>query len=258
MSKKEIEQASKVAASEAPEADAVLKLKAAREAKEKEEAALEAVRVRCKVCFKEVAPKRVCGGHGGGGGGGDDAEENSDTEAEDKAFQTADTKETLTKTLEALEALGSVHDTLDLDENEAEFDAEVIADLVARGLLLIDNDRESMTLTMTLNCELSELTAKEKQALVQFMQAVLKEWDAFKAENELPNSCLEVDKDDAGNVLHFSLSLPRRDLYDAFIQRLAARLLPEETLNQAQEADADETENNRPPFNPSPLSTDLY
>ena len=39
---------------------------------EKKESADEAAKVRCRTCFKEVAPKRLCSGHGGGGGGGGD------------------------------------------------------------------------------------------------------------------------------------------------------------------------------------------
>ena len=35
---------------------------------EKKESAAEAAKVRCKTCFKEVAPKRLCSGHGGDGG----------------------------------------------------------------------------------------------------------------------------------------------------------------------------------------------
>ncbi|MGC3900913.1 hypothetical protein ACPV5X_02200 [Legionella pneumophila] len=41
---------------------------------EKKETALESAKVRCKVCFREISPKRLCGGHGGGGGGSDSTE----------------------------------------------------------------------------------------------------------------------------------------------------------------------------------------
>ncbi|HGC5862834.1 TPA: hypothetical protein ACIZCK_000148 [Legionella pneumophila] len=50
---------------------------------EKKESAAEAAKVRCRTCFKEIAPKRLCSGHGGGGGGSDST--TSDKTAEEKS-----------------------------------------------------------------------------------------------------------------------------------------------------------------------------
>src|SRR5688500_16140231 len=52
--------------------------------KEKKDATEESMKVRCKTCFKEISPQRVCGGHGGGGGGdtGEDEEPSEEQAAE--------------------------------------------------------------------------------------------------------------------------------------------------------------------------------
>ena len=44
---------------------------------------------------------------------------------------------------------------------ESSFDPEIIAELIAKGLLLVDSDRESMTLTIKLLCEPNVLTQEQ-------------------------------------------------------------------------------------------------
>ncbi|ERI47073.1 hypothetical protein N749_15705 [Legionella pneumophila str. Leg01/20] len=48
---------------------------------------------------------------------------------------------------------------------ESSFDPEIIAELIAKGLLLIDSDRESKTLMIKLLCELNELTEEQREEL---------------------------------------------------------------------------------------------
>ena len=75
------------------------------------ESAAEAAKSRCRVCFREIAPKRLCPGHGGGGGGGDNS--TSDKAYEEKASFGED--KSLTKTRKAVETA---------DESIGEFGAE--------------------------------------------------------------------------------------------------------------------------------------
>ena len=223
---------------------------------EKEEAALEAMRTRCKTCFKEVAPKRVCGGHGGGGGGGGEESDDTAEASPDSNDTTLTTESTETSgdndaVFEDYEAVRSADKS---QTDEASFDAAIIAALIEKGLLVVDSDRDAMTLTIALTCEPNELSAEERQALKQFMQAILKELDAFKKENDISVDCVEIEKDDAGNIRELCITLPTLELYDAFIQRLANNLLPEKALDNKEQLDADESAEYTKPFNPSPFS----
>lgn len=196
---------------------------------EKKEAAAEAAKVRCKTCFKEVAPKRLCSGHGGGGGGGDSA--SSDKTSEDKASQIEDKSLTKpNKVVETDELIGefaSMGDNEELDL-ESSFDPEIIEELIAKEILLVENDRESMTLTIQFKPELltKEQLAKVQPEVNKYMNAVAKEFNDFKKEHNLSDECINLTKDDKGNILSLSIKMPTLALYDAFIQRLANNLVP--------------------------------
>ena len=217
---------------------------------EKKEAELEGMRTRCKTCFKEVAPKRICGGHGGGGGGGGDSGESSEAsevEDDDTSLMTQSTEELADEFISG-EDYEVLHAPAEPQLDEDSFDSKIIAALVARGLLVVDSDRESMTLTIGLKCELSVLSEEEKQALQKFMEAITKELGAFKEEKGISEDCMEMGQDEAGNILNLCIKLPTLALYDAFIQQLGSKLLPDQELDLEEDAEADK------PFNPSPFS----
>lgn len=190
---------------------------------EKKEAAVEAAKVRCRICFKEIAPKRLCSGHGGGSGGGDSV--TSDKDSEEKTNSGEDTF--LTKADKVVETTdemsGEFGSELDL---ESGFDPKIIAELIAKGLLLVENDRESMTLSIKLLCETDALTEEQRKELKKFMNAIIKEFNEFKEENNLANGCMNIIQDEAGNILSLRITMPALALYDAFIQRLANNLVP--------------------------------
>lgn len=48
---------------------------------------------------------------------------------------------------------------------ESGFDPEIIEKLIADGKLLVDSDRESMTLKLELQCDPNELTPKQRHEL---------------------------------------------------------------------------------------------
>lgn len=215
---------------------------------EKKESADEAAKVRCRTCFKEIAPKRLCSGHGAGGGGGDSA--TSDKTSEEKASSREDkflTKpgKVATTTDEMVGEFGS--EELNLASS---FDPKIIEELIAKGLLLVDSDRESMTLAIKLLCEPNELTEEQREELKKFMEASIKEFNEFKEENNLSDDCIHIIQDEEGNIRSLRISMPTLALYDAFIQRLANNLVPIPTP-KAQEKDGVTKEQS---LAPNPLS----
>src|SRR3990167_2291849 len=134
---------------------------------EKKESAAEAAKVRCKTCFKEVAPKRLCSGHGGGGGGGDSASSDKTSEAKSSSGE----DKSLTKSQKIVDTSDEMIGEFDSEklDSESSFDPEIIADLIAKGLLLVESDRESMTLTIKLLCEPNVLTEEQRDKLNKFI-----------------------------------------------------------------------------------------
>ncbi|HHF7375351.1 hypothetical protein [Legionella bozemanae] len=215
---------------------------------EKKEAAEEAAKVRCRVCFKEIAPKRLCSGHGGGSGDSKDDSATSDKTSEKKASHEAD--DVLTKPRKGVEAVDDLIDVYDsgaLDDNS--FDAKIIEELIAREQLLVESDRESMTLTIKLVCEPNSLTKEQRKELKKFMEAIIKDFKKFKEENHLSNDYIHITQDEEGNILSLRISMPTLTLYDAFIQRLANNLVP--TAHEKDEATKDQS------CTPNPLSMQL-
>lgn len=191
---------------------------------QKRESADEAAKVRCPVCFKETAPKRLCFGHGSNGGGGSNGA-TSDKTSEENANPGEDNF--LNKPRELAETTDEVIGESNLESlDEKSFDPEIIAELLAKGLLLINNDRESMTLNIKLQCEPNTLTEKQRHELKKFMEAIIKEFHEFKKENHLSDDCIKITQDEKGNILSLRITMPTLALYDAFIQQLANNLIP--------------------------------
>jgi hypothetical protein len=225
---------------------------------EKKEAAAESAKVRCRICFKEVAPTPRCFGHGGGGGGGGSG---SGTSSEEKARPTDDQsplkKAQLVDDIDLLigefsSLQSSEGCDFDLQSDEELLDPEVIAELVAKGLVTINNDRESMTLTISLRCDPNSLSEEQRDALKKFMNAVMKEFNAFKERQSLSDDCIQIMQDEDENVRALRISLPTIALYDAFIQQLANNLVPTSHSLQKKE-EYIEAKN----FAPTPFSGEL-
>ena len=194
-----------------------------KEKEQREEAAAEAVKIRCRICFKEIAPKRLCSGHGGGSGGGGST---SDKASEEKITSSVD--QSLTKSNKVVETTDEIlggfgSEELDL---ESSFDLKIIEELIAKGLLLVENDRESMTLIIKLLCEPNVLTEEQRKELKIFIEVIIKEFNEFKNENNLSNDCMNITQDAEGNILFLRINMPTLGLYDGFIQRLANNLVP--------------------------------
>lgn len=206
---------------------------------EKKESDAEAVKVRCRVCFKEIAPTPRCFGHGGGGGGGG-GDGGAGKEAEEKS-QGQDKSPTssgkIIETSDGLNEFASIGENEDFN-SASDFDPDLISELIDKGLLLVDSDRESMTLIIKLLCEPNELTEEQRKELKKFMEAILREFNNLKEENNLPENCITIIRDEKGNISSLRITMPTLALYDALIQRLANNLVPIPSLNAQQRDDA--------------------
>ncbi|HAT1795653.1 TPA: hypothetical protein JBL19_01530 [Legionella pneumophila] len=199
-----------------------LALQLFRKETEKKEVALEAAKTRCPVCFKEIAPKRLCSGHGSGASESDSA--TSDKTSEKKVSPGKENSLTKPqKTVETTDEWIGEFDSRSLDEKS--FDPEIIAELINKGLLLIDNDRELMKLNIKLLCEPNSLTEEQKEELKKFIEAIITEFNKFKEENHLSTDCMQINQDEEGNILSLRINMPTLALYDVFIQRLANNYL---------------------------------
>lgn len=200
-----------------------LALQLFRKEAEKKEAAEESAKIRCRVCFKEIAPKRLCSGHGVGGASSKDDSTTFDKISEEKASPVENNS--LIKPRKVTEAKDESIGGLEpksLDEKI--FDPEVIAELLDKGLLQLDNDRNSATLSIKLICEPNELTEKQREELKKFMETIIKKFNEFKKENHLSDG-MQINQDEKGNILSLRITIPTLALYDAFIHRLANNLV---------------------------------
>ncbi|KTC78100.1 hypothetical protein [Legionella brunensis] len=221
-----------------------LALQQFRKEEERKAAAEEAAKVRCSVCFKEIAPKRLCSGHGGGNDSKDDSA-TSDRTSEEKASPRENNSLTKPrKVAETADELMGKFDSGSLDEEN--FDPGIIEALIAQGRLLIENDRKSMTLAIQLLCEPNSLTEEQREELKKFMEAIITSFNKFKEENHLSDDCIHITRDEKGNLLSLRISMPTLTLYDAFIQRLANNLVP--TTQEKNEVTKEQS------FAPNPLS----
>ncbi|MGQ3892355.1 hypothetical protein [Legionella sp. CNM-4043-24] len=206
---------------------------------ENKESADEAAKVRCTTCFKEIAPNRLCSGHASGGGDSatsDNASGGKANPGEDKSF---------TKPGRIVETMDEQPGAFDSEKliSESSFDPKIIADMIAKGLLLVDNDRESLTLTIKLLCEPDILTEEQGEELKKFMEAILTEFNAFKEENDLSSDCVEIVQDGKGNIVSLRITIPTLALYDAFTQRLANNLVPIPGLKAQEKDEATKAQN---------------
>ncbi|KTD55878.1 hypothetical protein Lsan_3430 [Legionella santicrucis] len=244
---------------EPKESSIALALQQFRKEAEKKEAAAESAKARCKICFKETAPVPRCFGHGGGGGGGGGEGSGSGNTSEEKASK-GDAK-SLSKTdrlVDVTEELsgefgfieGSEEDGTESQLDKKSYNPEVIAELVVKGLLIVNTDRELMTLTISLQCDPNSLSREQREELKKFMSTIIKEFNGFKEQHQLSDDCINTVQDEEGNILSLHISLPTVKLYDEFIQKLANNLLPSQNPKLQTKDEDKETKSSVP----TPLS----
>jgi len=222
-------------------------------AKEKHDTAEETMKTRCKSCFKEIAPVRRCGGHGGGGGGSDSGDEASNDDGlEAAADSTFGVNPTNTMTDELI--FGSADwESMILQPDDLDFDEVILSELLADGLLVINNDPDKGILTFELRCSPNALSQVQRDELKKYFNAIQKELEQFKEENGIADECKKISKDAAGNILSLRITLPTPTLYDAFIQRLADQhLIPLQNVDQKNNKRVEYPKGNL--FNPTPFA----
>lgn len=222
---------------------------------ERKEAAAEAMKTRCVTCFRETAPKRICGGHGGGGGGGGESggagsESDAGQDYDHSGGGTSDEVDEDTEVLLSESSLVAGEEEVDLESQEESnrFDPQVIAKMVESGLLEVINDRKSNTLSINLLADPKTLSEKQRQEFSRYLNAILEELKTFMRENNLSDDCLNIVEDEMGNIKSFTFKAPTLALYDAFIEQLAIHLAP--IADTKIEAEDEQLEI----FNPSPFS----
>ena len=223
--------------------------------KEKQDAADDAMKVRCKICFKEVFPVRRCGGHGGGSGGGGSAvatdERSSDTsDLPSDLLGTKSAAITPALDIEVAVTSSAVSSSDNLQSDDELFDAETISELLFTKLLIIENDSEKGVLTIKLQCFPKELSEEQRNKLKKFIAAIMHELTEFEKENGISEPCNKVSNDQDGNLLSLRICVPKPSLFDAFIQRLNSKhLLPIYKMEHSEYLNTKEDL-----FNPRPCS----
>ena len=72
--------------------------------------------------------------------------------------------------------------------------------------------------------------------LKRYIDSILRELEDFKREHGITVNCVTMEKDSAGNILSLRITLPKPDLYDAFMRRLASKnILPTHNINKEEE-----------------------
>lgn len=212
--------------------------------KEKSDATAEAMRTRCKTCFKETSPIPRCFGHGGGapGGGGGGGGGAGEKASEGHATSTITGQPSDTASKSDVMATGKE------SSSPLKFNPEVISELIKNKLLVVDSNRDIGILTIKLQCEPKLLSEEQRNELENFINAIKDELKEFKKENNISAKCYEIVKDKDDKKVSLRIMLPTQELYDAFIQRLAENLLPTQKLGEQAENEMD---------NPTQLSTKL-
>jgi hypothetical protein len=160
----------------------------------------------CGKCRKAMLTICKCKPLSGGGGSSDDDSENEDS------------------------------DIMTEIENE-EFDSEEISELLSSNALVIENENQLGSLRMRLLYNPGLLAGKANLELHRYMNTILRELEEFKREHGITTDCLKIERDSAGNILSIRILLPRPELYDAFMQKLASKnLLPAQSFEERQKA----------------------
>lgn len=199
----------------------------------KADAAIKA-KPKCSICGKFKYDMPRCAGHGIDGGGHSSKGESGlshDKTSTDAVSNTASVSSRHSHDAShEMNALDVSHHTV-MDEKT--FNQEVISELLSNKLLLINNDRNSGTLIVKLQCEPKFVTAEQSRELNKYVNIILNELEEFKKEHGISVECKDIKRDHDGNIQSLCITLPTPALYDAFIQRLTNKnLLPVQNAKQ--------------------------
>lgn len=198
----------------------------------------------CPVCEKLGRPPGPCRGHAEGGGGS----EETATVDQGSSQALASTSDQLTSTVSQVADVVTDDKGVDQQQyqsNQSIFNPILISDLLSQKLLVIENDRNSGTITIKLPRNPNSLSEEQRNELKKFVDTILKELDEFKKEKgkSANGITVTIEKD------NIRITLPTPTMYDAFIQRLNSKhLLPTQNIEQ------NEKQEGRNYFHSTPLS----
>lgn len=204
----------------------------------------------CTGCKKEIFPNYRCSCVGGGKEENDPSKENTQKNDSDatsrKSNQTVDTTNQLGD--DTTETKHNTHFTRPLQVTHT-FNPVVISNFLSNRALLIHNKNEMATLHIELRVR--PHLQDQQNELKKFTDAILNALRKFKKDNNILTNCATIEKDSEGHIISLRIHLPTRDLYNAFIKRLANQhLLPVQTIEQPKKIVYTEGVNH---FNPSVL-----
>jgi hypothetical protein len=188
---------------------------------------------KCSICGKFYFKAPSCSGHGGGTSDGAGSDQ---TDSKETAKETGLSNGSASTTSHA----SSIAITTQSDEprsiiqmDSKRFVPEIISDLLAKNLLVIDNNKELGILNIKLNFAPKLLSVEQRLALNKYIDMVLKALSEFKKEHGITAKCYQREKDSAGNTMALRITLMTPKVYDAFILRLANQfLLPQPIIQQ--------------------------
>lgn len=139
-----------------------------------------------------------------------------------------------------------------LNSLDIKFNHEIISEMLANKLLIIDNNPELGTLRIALTT--NHLTAEQSTELRKYTNAILLAFDQFKADKGIDRVKPKIQRDhQTGQITSLIIQLPTLELYNQFIVQLAAlNLLPQQAINPSNEANYSKNTNH---FNQTPLLT---
>ena len=219
------------------------------------EAAADKAKPRCSTCGKYTDKKTSpqCFGHGGGGGSGGgegsgDSKEKNDLKS-DVAAKRMNMPDDL-QTIKSLTQSKPVGVSMQPALTPKEKMLAVITDLLAKKLLTIVDNRGLCTLTI--KCDPKLLSGEQRNAVKEFVKAIMKELDDFKNKHGMTDKdCfVKTEKDNEGNILSLTINIPNPKLYAEFINHLESKnLLPIQNMAQDKKEIVGATHKQPSPFN---------
>lgn len=223
----------------------------------------EAAKQYCRKCKREIFPSFNCGCAGGppeGGGGSDGGggEEKADIKSEASSKKSEVSGQQIASPSHKRDGMKLEHDVRKPTLTPKATMLLIIADLLSKKLLTIDDNKGLCTLTI--KCDPKLLSDLQRKAVKDFVNEIKKELEDFKDKNKLSDKdCLvKTETDKQGNIISLSINIPNSKLYNKFIDQLMAKdLLPTQSMSSQDTQKINKDSAGDKKFNPNPLSTDL-
>jgi hypothetical protein len=212
----------------------------------------------CRTCKKEIYPAFRCGCGGGGSGGGSGGSSDGGSAGNNDKYEAKSTRVTALSSDKTVAIQNKGKDWSEFTKpvlTPKEKMLQIIAELLEKNLLTIDDYKTLCTLTM--KCDPTLLSDLQRTAVKDFVCELKKQLDDFKDKNRLTDKdcIMKPVTDNKGNIISFSINITNTNLYTQFIDQLRQnKLLHFHAAGQQEKLSNNEI---RKPFHPTPLSTKL-